>query len=75
MIRTESFPGWETFGALVSHLKFVANHHRHIERIAVTDSGSLKIVPRIAGHFVQAQIRHFEFNAEDRTLAWLEAGK
>ena len=28
MIRTESFPGWESFGALISHLKFVANHHR-----------------------------------------------
>jgi hypothetical protein len=45
MIRTESFPGWESFGALVSHLKFVADHHRQIERIAaVTDSGFLKIV-------------------------------
>jgi hypothetical protein len=35
MIHTESFPGGERFGALVSHL-----HHRQIERIAaVTDSG------------------------------------
>ena len=55
MIHAKSFPGWESFGALVSHLKFVADHHRQIERIAaVTDSGFLKIVPRIARHFVQA---------------------
>ena len=75
MIRTESFPGWESFGALASHLKFVADHHQQIERIAaVTDSGFLKIVPRIASHFVRAQIKHFEFKEEDRALAWLEAG-
>ena len=75
MIHAKSFPGWESFGALVSHLKFVADHHRQIERIAaVTDSGFLKIVPRIAGHFVRAQIKHFEYKEEDRALAWLEAG-
>jgi SpoIIAA-like len=76
MIYTEAFPGWENFGALVSHLKFVADHHRRIERIAaVTDSGILKVMPRIADHFVQAQIKHFEFREKDRALAWLEAGK
>jgi hypothetical protein len=75
LIHAKSFPGWESFGALVSHLKFVADHHRQIERIAaVTDSGFLKIVPRIASHFVRAQIKHFEFEEEDRALAWLEEG-
>ena len=34
MICAETFPGWESFGALVSHLKFIADHHRQIERIA-----------------------------------------
>src|SRR5436305_9538363 len=63
MIHAESFPGWKSFGALVSHLKFVADHHRQIERIAaVTNSGFLKIVPRIASHFVQASIRHFDLS-------------
>ena len=76
MIDAKSFPGWQSFGALVSHLKFVADHHRQIERIAaVTDSGFLKIVPRIASHFVQAQIKHFELKEKDRALAWLETGQ
>lgn len=76
MIYTESFPGWENFGALVAHLKFVADHHRQIERIAaVTNGGFLKIMPRIADHFVRAQIKHFEYKEKDRALAWLEAGK
>jgi hypothetical protein len=67
MIHAKSFPGWESFGALVSHLKFVVDHHRQIERIAaVTDSGFLKIVPRIASHFLQASIRHFDFSEKDR---------
>jgi hypothetical protein len=61
MIHTESFPGWERFGALVSHLKFVADHHRQIERIAaVTDSGPSRTMPRIASHFVQAKIKRFD---------------
>lgn len=76
MIRAQSFPGWESFGALVSHLKFVADHHREIERIAaVTDSAFLKIVPRIASHFVKADIKHFDFHEKDRALAWLETGQ
>jgi hypothetical protein len=75
MIYTRAFPGWDSFGALVSHLKFVADHHRRIERIAaVTDSGFLKIMPRIADHFVQAKIRHFDFEQKDRALEWLATG-
>jgi hypothetical protein len=56
MIYARSFPGWESFGAIVSHLKFVADHHRRIERIAAVTGGKfLKIMPRIADHFVQGQ--------------------
>src|SRR3954462_3397520 len=61
MIYAESFPGWKSFGALVSHLKFVADHHRQIERIAaVTNSAFLEIAPRIASPSVPARIRHFD---------------
>lgn len=76
MIHTESFPGWESFGAFVSHLKFVGDHHRQIERIAaVTNSGFLRIMPRIASHFVQAKIKCFNFCEKDRALRWLETGQ
>jgi hypothetical protein len=74
MITTKSFPGWDSFGAVVSHLRFVADHHRRIKRVAaVTDSGFLKIMPRIADHFVDAEVRHFVFDQRDQALAWLEA--
>ena len=29
------FPGWKDFAALVAHLKFVKDHHRKIEKVAV----------------------------------------
>ena len=33
LIATEKFPGWSSFGALVSHIRFVRDHHRSLERI------------------------------------------
>ena len=72
MIYTESFPGWDGFAGLVSHLRFVKDHHQRIERVAaVTDSGFLSIVPRVATHFVKAEIRHFDHADRDAAFAWL----
>ena len=76
MIYAESFPGWENFGALVSHLKFVADHHKHIDRIAaVTNSSFLRIMPRIADYFVPAKVKHFDFEEKHQALDWLETGQ
>jgi stage II sporulation SpoAA-like protein len=76
MVRAKSFPSWSSFDAFISHLKFIAAHHRQIERIAVvTDSGLLKIMPRVAELFVQPKVRHFGFEEKDRALAWLETGR
>lgn len=73
MIETESFPGWDDFAALTSHLEFVREHHRHIARVAaVTDSGFLSILPRIADHFIHAHIRHFDYSDREEALSWLE---
>jgi hypothetical protein len=74
MIDAETFPGWKDFAALVAHLQFVKDHHRKIEKIAaVSDSGFLSIVPKIASHFVQADVRHFSHSQKDEALAWLKA--
>lgn len=71
MLCAKSFPGWRSFDALVAHLKFIADHHRRIDRIAVvSDSGLLKIMPRIA----DLKVRHFGFHEKDCALAWLENG-
>lgn len=75
MIYTESFPGWENFAALLSHMKFVKEHHHQIKKVAaVTDSGFLSILPRVANYFVQAEVRHFSYKDKDEALDWLKSG-
>ena len=72
LISAKSFPGWKDFAALVSHLRFVKNHHQKIQKVAaVTDSGFLSILPHIANHFVAAEVKHFDFRDKDRALEWL----
>ena len=72
LIQAEEFPGWEDFGAMVSHLRFVRQHHRNIKRVAlVTDSSLLTIMPRIASHFVSAQVRTFGSGERGDAMAWL----
>ena len=72
MIHAESFPGWKDFAALVSHLKFVRDHHRKIEKVAaVTDGGFLAIMPSVVDHFVNAEVRHFAFEDKAKALEWL----
>jgi tRNA U38,U39,U40 pseudouridine synthase TruA len=74
MIYAAAFPGWKDFGGLVSHLRFVKNHHRLIQKVAaVTDSGFLSILPLVAQHFVQAEVRHFDHRDKAKALAWLTA--
>jgi hypothetical protein len=75
MIEAPSFPGWENFAALLSHLRFVRDHHRRIRRVAVvSDSPLLAVAPKIASHFVSAELRTFDAASRAAALAWIEAG-
>jgi len=72
MIYAKSFPGWEDFGGLMSHLKFVRDHHQHIKKLAtVSDSTVLTIMPRIAEHFINAETRHFSSSDLYAAEVWL----
>ncbi|MGK2908124.1 MAG: STAS/SEC14 domain-containing protein [Desulfuromonadales bacterium] len=74
MIYTESFSGWENFAALLSHMKFVKEHHHNIKKVAaVTDSGFLSILPRVANYFVQAEVKHFSYKEKNFALDWLKS--
>ena len=73
LIEAPSFPGWESFGALVGHLRFVRDHHRKIERVAVvTDSKILALAPRIAEHFAHPQFKVFRGAERTSALLWLQ---
>jgi len=72
MIAAGSFPGWKDFAALVAHLRFVRDHHRTIDKVAVvSDSGFLSVAPKVATHFVKADLRHFPESQGEAALAWL----
>ena len=76
MIYAKSFPGWDNFAAFLSHIKFVKNHHQKVKKIAaVTDSSFLSIMPQVANHFIQAEVRHFDYAEKDAALNWLKADK
>lgn len=72
MLHARAFSGWKDFGALVAHLKFVRRYHHRIEKVAViADGGVATIMPRIANHFLHAQVKHFAH--EDAAWNWLMA--
>src|SRR6476659_2705420 len=44
LLDAEAFPRWQNFAALVAHLRFVRDHHRMIEKVAVvSDSTFLSV--------------------------------
>lgn len=76
IIRTRSFPGWNSFSALVSHLRFVREHHKSVKRIAfVTDSPVGSFAQAIGNHFISAQIRHFTFDEFEAARRWILFGE
>ena len=75
IIEAPRFPGWQSFGALVNHFRFVRDHHRHVKRIAVvTDSALGDFAERLASHFVSAEIRHFPAGQVEEARQWILDG-
>ena len=75
LLDAESFPGWKDFAGLVAHLKFVKNHHQKIQKVAVvSDSGLLSFAPKLASHFVQADVKQFPRAQREDALRWLHSG-
>jgi len=72
LIHSEKFPGWKGFGALLEHLRFVRDHHRKIEKVAIcSDSSLFGLLPKLGGHFVNAEVREFSFADKAEALDWL----
>ena len=72
IIEAPRFPGWDSFGALVTHLRFLRDHHKHIKKVAVvTDSAVGEAAEHIASHFVAADIKHFSADEADAARAWI----
>jgi hypothetical protein len=73
LIQSKDFPGWESFGGFTAHMRFVHDHHKNVERIAVvTDSRMGDMAASLGKHFTSADVRHFPFADDTKALEWLE---
>lgn len=71
VIHAREFPGWENIGSLIRHMRFVRDHHRKVRKIALAaDSKAAALVPQLAQHFVQAEVRRFGYDELDDAVAW-----
>lgn len=72
IIDAPTFPGWDSFGALVTHLRFVHDHHKHVKKIAVvTDSHLGDVAEHLAAHFASAEIRQFPAGHVEQARGWI----
>lgn len=71
LIHTKSFPGWDSFGALISHFDFVKDHHKKLSRVALcTDSVIGVFGETIASHFIRADVRLFSYENFEEAKDW-----
>ena len=74
LVHSESFPGWDSFGSFTAHFRFLRDHERKIDRVAlVTDSPIAGAAESMEQLFISADIRHFGFANCKVALAWLKA--
>lgn len=72
IIDVARFPGWDSFGALVSHIRFVNDHHEHVKKIAVvTDSHLGDFAEHLVSHFISAEIRQFPAGQVEQARNWI----
>jgi SpoIIAA-like len=75
ILEAPKFPGWQSLGAMVTHFRFVRDHHKHVKKIAVvTDSALGDFAQRLASHFVSAEIRHFPAGQVEEAQQWILNG-
>lgn len=73
MISADHFPGWKDLAGFVSHFRFVKDHHKNVKRVAMVGDGAfVTILPEIAKHFVNAEVKHFDHNDKQEALHWLK---
>lgn len=72
VIRADSFPAWADLSALFKHLRFIRQHQRLVDRVAiVSDARALDIAPRLVRRLVSADVRQFPAAEFDAALAWV----
>jgi len=72
IVEAHAFPGWDSFGAMAAHFRFVRDHHKHVKKIAVvTDSAMGNVAEKLGSHFVSAEIRQFPSAELEAAKRWI----
>jgi hypothetical protein len=75
VIVANQFPGWDDLGAMSAHLRFVKEHRKAVNRLAiVSDDHVISAIPFIAKHLLVNESRHFAMADKDEALAWASQG-
>ncbi|MCH9667972.1 MAG: STAS/SEC14 domain-containing protein [Actinomycetia bacterium] len=75
IIDAPRFPGWDGLGALVTHIRFVRDHQKHVKKVAVvTDSHLGDFAEHLTSHFVTAEIRAFPGDQVAQARQWIIDG-
>jgi hypothetical protein len=75
ILNASSFPGWDSFGSMVTHFRFIRDHQKHVKKIAVvTDSHLGDVAEHLTSHFVSAEVRHFPAGEMEQARKWILNG-
>jgi hypothetical protein len=72
LLEVEHFPGWKNLAGMITHFRFVRDHHRRIRKVAiVTDTPLGDLAEKVMGHFVAATVRHFAAGQKPEARRWI----
>jgi len=75
VVHVKKFPGWENLDALITHIRFVHDHHKKIRKVALVSDGSLiKQMPKLVDHFVAAEVHGFDYDQLEEAKQWIVSG-
>jgi len=73
LIDADKIPHWDSFSAMIDHLRFIRGHHRLIHKVAIVGDGlALAAMPMVADRFVDAKVRRFPHARIDDAMHWAE---
>jgi len=74
IVDAAKFPGWDSFGAMAAHIRFVRDHHKKVRRIAVvTDAALGDVAEKLGSHFIAATVKHFPAGQTKAAEEWILA--
>lgn len=75
VMHARGVPGWDNVATLARHVRFLRDHHRRIDRLAMAVDGPVAtLAPHVAGRILHPQVRHFDYQRLDDAIAWAAGG-